>query len=179
MSKITNNITLTIKVLFIMKVRILTVGNKMPSWVQSGFDEYHKRIQPMLSTEIVELAAAKRAKNPSDANLAQYREQEGQALLTTHNSGGREQLWVLDVKGKMLSTEGLAAKLAEAMQQGDDVALVIGGADGVSQEVLAKADMKWSLSALTLPHPLVRVVLMEQLYRAMSINHNHPYHRGN
>ncbi|MBO1531868.1 23S rRNA (pseudouridine(1915)-N(3))-methyltransferase RlmH [Psychrobacter sp. F1192] len=162
-----------------MKARLLTVGNKMPNWVQTGFDEYYKRIQPMLSTELVELAAAKRAKNPSDANLAQYRQQEGQALLAAHNTAGRERLWVLDVKGKMLSTEGLADKLADAMQQGDDIALVIGGADGVSQEVLAQADMKWSLSALTLPHPLVRVILMEQLYRAMSINHNHPYHRGN
>ena len=163
----------------VMKVRILTVGNKMPKWVQTGFDEYHKRIQPMLTTEVVEIAAAKRAKNPSDANLAQYREQEGQAILAAHATAGREQLWVLDVKGKMLSTENLADKLAEGMQQGDDIALVIGGADGVSPEVLAKADVKWSLSALTLPHPLVRVVLMEQLYRAMSINHNHPYHRGN
>ena len=162
-----------------MKVRLLTVGTKMPNWVQTGFNEYYKRIQPMLSTELVELPAAKRAKNPSDANLAQYREQEGQAILGTHQSATREQLWVLDVKGKMLSTERLADKLSDAMQQGDDIALVIGGADGVSPEVLAKADMKWSLSELTLPHPLVRVVLMEQLYRAMSINHNHPYHRGN
>lgn len=151
----------------------------MPKWIQTGFDDYFKRIQPMLTTQLVELAAAKRAKNPSEANLAQYREQEGQAILSTHNATGREQLWVLDVKGKMISTESLAEKLADAMLQGDDIALVIGGADGVSPEVLAKADMKWSLSALTLPHPLVRVVLMEQLYRAMSINHNHPYHRGN
>lgn len=151
----------------------------MPKWIQTGFDDYFKRIQPMLTTQLVELAAAKRAKNPSEANLAKYREQEGQAILSTHNATGREQLWVLDVKGKMISTESLAKKLADAMLQGDDVALVIGGADGVSPEVLAKADMKWSLSALTLPHPLVRVVLMEQLYRAMSINHNHPYHRGN
>lgn len=162
-----------------MKVRLLTVGHKMPKWIQDGFDEYYKRIQPMLSTEIIELPAAKRAKNPSDANLAQYRTQEGQAILAAHASAGRAQLWVLDVKGKMLSTEGLADKLAEAMLQGDDIALVIGGADGVSADVLAAADVKWSLSALTLPHPLVRVVLMEQLYRAMSINHNHPYHRGN
>ena len=162
-----------------MKLRLLTVGNKMPNWVQTGFDEYYKRIQPMLSTEIIELAAAKRAKNPSDANLAQYREQEGQAILQTHAAASREQLWVLDVKGKMLSTKALASKLADAMQLGDDVAMVIGGADGVSPEVLAQADFKWSLSALTMPHPLVRVLLMEQLYRAMSINNNHPYHRGN
>lgn len=162
-----------------MKLRILTVGHKMPSWVQSGVDEYHKRIQPMLTTEIIEIAAAKRSKNPSEANLAQYREQESQAILQAHSSASREQLWVLDVKGKSLSTERLASKLSESMQLGDDIALVIGGADGVSPELMAAADFKWSLSDLTLPHPLVRVVLMEQLYRAMSINHNHPYHRGN
>ena len=162
-----------------MKLRILSVGGKMPKWVDTGFNEYHKRIQPMLTTEILDLPAAKRAKNPSESNLAQYRELEGKSILTAHQNNAREKLWVLDVKGKMLSTEQLADKLSEAMQLGDDVALVIGGADGVSPEVLATADFKWSLSPLTLPHPLVRVVLMEQLYRAMSINHNHPYHRGN
>lgn len=162
-----------------MKVRILSIGHKMPNWVQAGFDEYYKRIQPMLATELVELPAAKRHKNPSEANLSQYREQEGQAILQTHSQASREQLWVLDVKGKMISTETLAQRLSDAMQLGDDIAVVIGGADGVSPEVLSQADFKWSLSDLTLPHPLVRVVLMEQLYRAMSINHHHPYHRGN
>src|SRR5690606_21276591 len=115
-----------------MKVGILSVGNKMPTWVQNGFDQYHQRNQPMPTPEILAIAAAKRAKIPSDANLAQYREQEGQAILAAHAAAGREQLWVLDVKGKMLSTEQLAEKLADGMQQGDDIALVIGGADGVS-----------------------------------------------
>ncbi len=160
-----------------MKLRLLTIGTKMPNWVQTGFDDYYKRIQPMLATELVELPACKRAKNPSESNLAQYRQQEGQAILTAQQP--REKLWVLDVKGKMLSTEKLADKLKNAMQDGDNIAFVIGGADGVSKEVLAQADFKWSLSDLTLPHPLVRVVLMEQLYRAMTINNNHPYHRGN
>lgn len=162
-----------------MKLRVISIGQKMPKWIQTGFDDYFKRIQPMLTTEIVELPAAKRAKNPSEANLVQYREQEGQAILQAHAQASREQLWVLDVRGKSMSTERLAERLSAAMQLGDDIALVIGGADGVSPEVLASADYKWSLSELTLPHPLVRVVLMEQLYRAMSINHNHPYHRGN
>ncbi len=160
-----------------MKLRLLTIGTKMPNWVQTGFDDYYKRIQPMLTTDLVELAAAKRAKNPSNANLSQYREQEGNAILQAQ--GKQEKLWVLDVKGKMLSTERLADKLSDAMQNGDDIAFVIGGADGVSPKVLTNADFKWSLSDLTLPHPLVRVILMEQLYRAMSINNNHPYHRGN
>ena len=160
-----------------MKLRILSIGTKMPKWVDTGFAEYHKRIQPMLNTDMVDLPASKRAKNPSEANLASYREQEGQSLLTAHPSGAK--LWVLDVKGKIISTETLADKLSNAMLEGDDISLVIGGADGVSPELLTQADFVWSLSKLTLPHSLVRVVLMEQLYRAMSINHNHPYHRGN
>lgn len=158
-----------------MKLKILAIGQKMPTWVETGFKEYHKRIQPMMSTDIIELPPAKRSKNPSSAQIDNYKNQEGTAILTTRQ---KERLWVLDVKGKMLSTEALADKLQNAMTDGTDIALVIGGADGVSAEVLAQADFKWSLSDLTLPHPLVRVVLMEQLYRAMSIIHHHPYHRG-
>lgn len=158
-----------------MKLKILAIGQKMPTWVQTGFDEYHKRIQPMMSTELVELPAAKRSKNPSSAEIDKYKAQEGTAILNAHQ---KSRLWVLDVKGKMMSTELLADKLQSAMTDGVDVAFVIGGADGVSADVLAMADFKWSLSDLTLPHPLVRVVLMEQLYRAMSIINHHPYHRG-
>ena len=159
-----------------MKLRLLTVGHKMPDWVQTGFGEYHKRIQPMMSCELIEIAPAKRAKNPSDADISRYKQSEGAAILAARHP--KEQLWVLDVKGKMLSTESLATKIHHAMTDGTDVALVIGGADGVSAEVLSHADFRWSLSDLTLPHPLVRVILIEQLYRAMSIIHHHPYHRG-
>lgn len=159
-----------------MKLRILAIGQKMPTWVETGFKEYHKRIQPMMSTEMVELPPAKRSKNPSVAEIDKYKTQEGQAILTAHLP--KERLWVLDVRGKMLSTESLADKLQSAMTDGTDIALVIGGADGIAPDVLAQADFRWSLSDLTLPHPLVRVVLMEQLYRAMSIINHHPYHRG-
>lgn len=159
-----------------MKLKLLTVGTKMPSWINTGFDDYYKRIQPMISTELVELPASRRQKNASDSDIARYRQSEGVSILSAHNNRGK--LWVLDIKGKMLSTEKLADKLQTAMTDGDDISLVIGGADGVSDEVLAKADFRWSLSDLTLPHPLVRVVLIEQLYRAMSIINNHPYHRG-
>ena len=148
----------------------------MPAWVQTGVDEYAKRIQPMMSTEIVEIPPAKRAKNPSPAEIEKYKIQEGQAILSARLP--KEKLWVLEVKGKILSTERLADRLQTAMTDGTDIALVIGGADGVSADVLAQADFKWSLSDLTLPHPLVRVVLIEQLYRAMSIINNHPYHRA-
>lgn len=159
-----------------MKLRILSVGHKMPSWVQTGFEEYFKRILPMISVELVELPPAKRVKNPSPAEIEKYKQTEAATILSAKHP--KELLWLLEVKGKMISTETLAIKLDAAMQDGTDIALVIGGADGVSGEVLAAADFKWSLSDLTLPHPLVRVILMEQLYRAMSIIHNHPYHRG-
>ena len=159
-----------------MKIKILAIGQKMPTWIDTGFKEYHKRIQPMISTELIELPPAKRTKQPSSTEIDKYKTQEGVTILNAHQP--KEHLWVLDVKGKMLSTEALADKIQTAMTDGNDITLVIGGADGVSADVLAQADFKWSLSDLTLPHPLVRVVLMEQLYRAMSIIHHHPYHRG-
>lgn len=157
-----------------MKLHILAIGTKMPTWIQTGVDDYHKRLIPMLPTQIIELPAAKRSKNPSTADILKYKQTEGTSIL----SAKKGKLWVLEVTGKMLSTEQLATKLQQAMSDGDDISLVIGGADGVSDEVLAQADFKWSLSNLTLPHPLVRVILTEQLYRAMSILNNHPYHRG-
>ncbi len=159
-----------------MKIRILSVGHKMPAWVQTGFDEYFKRIQPMLSVELIELSPAKRSKNPSPAEVLKYKQIEGATILAAKQP--KELLWLLEVKGKMLSTEKLAEKLEISMQDGADIAIIIGGADGASDEVLAAADFKWSMSDLTLPHPLVRVVLMEQLYRAMSVINNHPYHRA-
>lgn len=148
----------------------------MPNWVQAGVDEYIKRILPMMSTQIIEIAPAKRSKQPSAAEIDKYKAQEGQAILAARQP--KERLWVLEVEGRMLSTEALADKLQTAMTEGEDIALVIGGADGVSSDVLAQADFLWSLSDLTLPHPLVRVILAEQLYRAMSIIHHHPYHRA-
>lgn len=161
-----------------MKARILAVGQKMPNWVQIGFDEYYKRIQPMLATEIIEIPACKRGKNPSAIELEKYAITEGELILQHHANAKRERLVCLDVRGKNLSTEALSTKIMDTMQNGDDIAFVIGGADGLSKQVLEKADFKWSLSNLTLPHPLVRVLLMEQLYRAMTIIHHHPYHRG-
>ena len=159
-----------------MKLRILSIGHKMPNWVQQGFEEYLKRIQPMISVEMVELPPAKRSKTPSPAEIDKYKAIEATTILNAKHP--KERLWLLEVKGKMLSTEHLSNKLSVAMQDGADIALVIGGADGVSPEILQAADFKWSLSELTLPHPLVRIIVIEQLYRAMSIINNHPYHRG-
>lgn len=159
-----------------MKLRILSIGHKMPNWVQQGFEEYLKRIQPMISVEMVELPPAKRSKTPSPAEIDKYKAIEATTILNAKHP--KERLWLLEVKGKILSTEHLSDKLSMAMQDGVDIALVIGGADGVSPEILQAADFKWSLSELTLPHPLVRIIVIEQLYRAMSLINHHPYHRG-
>ncbi len=157
-----------------MKLHIIAIGTKMPAWIQTGFDDYKKRILAFIKTDMIELPAAKRTKSASSADIAKYCISEGESIL----SAKKGRLWVLDVKGKMISTEQLSDRLQSAMSEGEDISIVIGGADGVSDEVLAAADFVWSLSDLTLPHPLVRVVLIEQLYRAMSILHNHPYHRA-
>lgn len=156
-----------------MKLHLLAVGDKMPAWVNTALADYHKRLNAYLPTQLHALPAVRRPKNASDSEITKFKAQESAALLAAKKGT----LWVLDVCGKPLSTPQLAAKLQQAMASGQDVSLVIGGADGVSDELLAAADFRWSLSDLTLPHPLVRVVVIEQLYRAMSILNNHPYHR--
>ena len=159
-----------------MKIRILTIGQKMPDWVYTAFDDYFKRIQPFVQTQLIELPMAKRGKNDSASDIQKYRVQEGQAILQALKP--QEILIALEVGGRNLSTEKLATTMQDWMLSGHDIALAIGGPDGLSDEVRQKAKWHWSLSDLTLPHPLVRIVLIEQLYRAMSINHNHPYHRA-
>ena len=159
-----------------MKIRILTIGHKMPDWVQTGFDDYFKRIQPFVQTQIIELPMAKRGKNDSDTDIHKYCMQEGASILQALKP--QEQLIALEVHGRHLTTEKLASTMQNWMQDGQDIALAIGGPDGLSDEVRQKAKWHWSLSDLTLPHPLVRLVLIEQLYRAMTVINHHPYHRA-
>lgn len=155
-----------------MRIRILAIGQKMPAWVQAGYDEYAKRIVDDCQLEMVELPMQKRLKNN---NIEQLKDKEGKAVLDALKPG--EKLVVLDVLGKMISTPQLADALKDWQREGRHIAIVIGGPDGLSGEVLNKAETTLSLSKLTLPHPLVRVLLAEQIYRAWSINHGHPYHR--
>ena len=162
--------------MFTMKIRILTIGQKMPDWVYTGFEDYFKRIQPFVQTQLIELPMAKRGKNDSASDIHKYCVQEGSLILQSLKP--QEQLIALEVGGRHLTTEKLAITMQNWMQEGHDIALAIGGPDGLSDEVRQKAKWHWSLSDLTLPHPLVRIILIEQLYRAMSINHNHPYHRA-
>ena len=156
-----------------MKLKLLAVGTRMPSWVEAGSTEYGKRMPPELRIETIEIALGARGKNQSASKAI---EKESQALLKA--IGAQDFVVALDVIGRTLSTEKLASKLADWQMNGRDVCLIIGGPDGLSAECLARANMRWSLSDLTLPHPLVRIVLMEQMYRAWTINANHPYHRS-
>jgi 23S rRNA (pseudouridine1915-N3)-methyltransferase len=155
-----------------MLIRILAIGNKMSSWVNEGYQDYAKRFPPSCILEIVEIPAEKRGKQ---SHIQKIIDLEGEKLLTAIKSGNR--VIALDVKGQSWSTEQLASHLKDWHMEGRNIDLLIGGPDGLSQACLKKADTKWSLSSLTLPHPLVRIVLAEQLYRALSILQNHPYHR--
>lgn len=159
-----------------MKIRILTIGQKMPTWVNTGIEDYLKRIQPYVQTQIIEIPMAKRGKNDSEGDIVKYRQAEGAAILAALKPN--DILIALEVEGREFSTEKLADTMKNWMLEGQDIVLAIGGPDGHSQAVREAAQWHWSLSKLTLPHPLVRVMLVEQLYRAMSINHNHPYHRA-
>ena len=154
-----------------MRIRLLAIGNKMPDWITEGFEEYAKRFSSR-QLELVEIPAEKRTKQ---ADIARITEREGEKLLEAVKTGNV--VIALDVKGKSWSTEQLAQKMQEWQNSGRHIDIFIGGPDGLSPACLQKADLSWSLSPLTLPHPLVRIVVAEQLYRAMSILQNHPYHR--
>jgi len=155
-----------------MRINLIAVGTRMPSWVEAGVDEYRKRLPPELALNIREIPLGKRGKN---ADIARAIAQEGEAMLAA--IGARDRVVALEVKGKAWSTEQLAQQLSAWQMGGDDVALLVGGPDGLAPNCQARANERWSLSPLTLPHPLVRVLLAEQLYRAWTINNNHPYHR--
>lgn len=155
-----------------MRLRIIAIGTKMPDWVEAGCNEYLKRLPPELNLEIIELPLGQRGKG-ADINRAIQR--EGEAMLKA--IGEQDHVIALDVLGKPWSTEQLAGKLQQWQLSGDNFSLLVGGPDGLAPECLKRANSKWSLSALTLPHPLVRILLVEQIYRAGTINSGHPYHR--
>ncbi len=156
-----------------MKIHLIAVGNRMPPWVEQGYGEYAKRLPPECRLNLIEIASAKRGKN---VDVSRLMRDEGQRILAALPKGCR--VVALEVNGKSWSTEQLADQLEGWLQQGSDLALLVGGPDGLDPACRERADQLWSLSPLTLPHPLVRVVLAEQLYRAWTILQNHPYHRG-
>lgn len=155
-----------------MRIRLIAVGTKMPTWVNEGFEEYRKRLNQDVTVELVEIPAGKRGKN---ADIDRITEREGELMLAAIHPS--DYVIALDVQGQRLSTEKLSQQLEKRLQQGNHVALLIGGPEGLAPQCRSKARESWSLSDLTLPHPLVRVLIAEQLYRAWSILKGHPYHR--
>ena len=145
----------------------------MPRWVQEGYHEYARRLPAECALELVEIGAGARRKS---ADIARVLREEGKRLLQAVPKGSR--VVALDVKGRGWSTEQLAGRLERWMADGRDLALLVGGPEGLSRECVEAAEERWSLSPLTLPHPLVRVVVAEALYRAWSLMRNHPYHRA-
>jgi len=145
----------------------------MPDWISNGVSDYTKRLPRELKLEVVEIAVEHRGKN---ADIARLRDAEGERLLRA--AGPSARLIALDERGDSLDTLDWSRALKGWMQEGRDVCLFIGGPDGHAPAVLARAEARWSLSRLTFPHALVRVLVVEQLYRAWSLLNGHPYHRA-
>lgn len=153
-------------------MKIISIGHKMPKWIEEGFIDYQKRLTKPWNLELIEI--------PSKAYLDEYPPEkikaiEAEWILQKLNPG--DFCVALDVQGKSLSTEKLAESLQNWQSLGKNLVFVIGGREGLDECILERADCKWSLSALTFPHQLVKVILAEQLYRAVSIINHHPYHR--
>lgn len=145
-----------------MRVRILAVGTRMPEWVTTAYEDYTRRMRVGLRVDLEEIPVGRARADEEKRLLARV---------------GDDYLVALDERGKSLTTLQLAKWLGERQQDGRNLAFVIGGPDGHGPGLLARADLRWSLSALTFPHAMVRVILAEQLYRAHSVLQNHPYHR--
>jgi 23S rRNA (pseudouridine1915-N3)-methyltransferase len=159
-----------------LKLHILAIGHKPPDWVVAGFEDYARRMPREARIQLTEIKPVPRSRQaPSAAAVARILEAEKSRLVAALPPGCVR--IALDERGKPLSTADLARRLTAWMQGGRDVAFLIGSADGLDQELKADADLLLSLSAMTLPHAMVRVLLAEQLYRAVSMIQNHPYHR--
>lgn len=156
-----------------MRIHLLAVGRRMPAWVVSGYDEYARRLPPECRLELKEIEPGARGKGRDPARAMA---EEGARLLTALPKSA--QVIALDERGREWSSVELSQRLKAWLQDGRDLALLIGGADGLAPELKARAETQWSLSKLTLPHALVRVLVAEQLYRAWSLLANHPYHRA-
>ena len=155
-----------------MRMTIAAVGQKMPRWVNDGYSEYQRRIPTYFGLTITEIPLPRRGRNADTAQLLQKEAMAIRAALPKHCVR-----IALDISGQQWSTGDLARRLQDWQQGGRDVGIMIGGPDGLDPDLLSSADQVWSLGPLTLPHPVVRIVLAEQLYRAWTITIGHPYHR--
>ncbi len=155
-----------------MRIYLISVGNRMPAWVRQGYEEYARRLPKECALVLKEIAPGKRLKNTDIQRLLQ---QEGKKMLAAIPPDSCPIR--LDLSGKPWTTRQLAMQLHHWRQNGQDVALLVGGPEGLADSVRQAVPQSWCLSNLTFPHPLVRIIVAEQLYRAFSILSNHPYHR--
>lgn len=155
-----------------MQINLISVGNKMPSWVQQGYDEYAKRMPKECNLVLKEILPGKRGKN---SDVARIIRDEGEKMIQAIPP--KTHIVTLDIPGKAWTTAELSVAMKRWMESGQNVALMIGGPEGLADSVKEQARESWSLSKLTFPHPMVRILVAEQLYRAWSILNNHPYHR--
>jgi len=156
-----------------MRLRLIAVGKKMPAWVDEACREYMRRLPREWHFELIEIAAGNRTRG---AETARAVEEEGRRMLAQVTP--QTQVIALDEGGESLSTARLSGRVGDWMRQGDDIAMLIGGADGLATACRDRADRAWSLSPLTLPHGMARIVVVEQLYRAWTVVSGHPYHRA-
>jgi len=156
-----------------MHLCLIAVGERVPAWVTQGFEEYARRLRRPWTLKLKEIPAERRGRNANIAGLVQV---EGERLLAAAPTGWR--VVALDPMGHQYDTETMAQHLWRWADEAQNVALLAGGPDGLSADVLEKVNEVWALSALTLAHSVVRVVVAEQVYRAFSIVHRLPYHRG-
>ena len=155
-----------------MNLRLIAAGTRMPSWVEDGYNDYAKRLGQDYKLELIEIPLGQR----SGGDTARATAKEGERMLAALNHN--PYVVALQVGGKPFSTEQLAQFLQARARDARPVAFCIGGPEGLAPEVDARADLRWSISALTLPHALVRVIVAEALYRAVMVIKGHPYHRA-
>lgn len=159
-----------------MKFIAIAVGHRMPGWIRDGFDEYARRMPREAALELREVKPAPRSRDASPSAVQRLLAAEHRSIAALLPE--RCYTVLLDERGIAFSTGELAARMAQWREAGRDVAFIVGGADGTAAALRSQADLIWSLSRLTLPHGLVRVILAEQVYRAHSLLSGHPYHRG-
>ena len=155
-----------------MQIHLIAVGNRMPEWVSQGYEEFARRMPPECRLKLIEIPAAKRTKA---VDIKRLLAQEGERKLEALPKNAL--VVTLDVSGRRWDTQELAQQLDAWMHEGRDIALLVGGPEGLAPACREQADRSWSLSPLTFPHPLVRIIVAEQLYRATTILKHHPYHK--
>lgn len=155
-----------------MKITLIAIGTHMPPWIMTGYEEYKKRLSHEVTWQLIEIPMGRRTKG---ADLLKLTQKEGEQMLAAVPQN--DTIIALTEQGHMQDTQTLAAKLQKFQDNAENLSLLIGGPEGLSADCLKKANYQWSLSKLTFPHPLVRVIVTEQIYRAFSILNHHPYHR--